>query len=1056
MKKEAKKSKVIISLKIGLGLLLAFLGSCQNQVKMLNPDIAGEYESTLDYQLFTDPPAHYRSFPFYSINDRLDTTEIKRQIAGFKEAGFGGFYLHSRDGLLTEFLSEDWWQIMNAAVEAGNQHGLQTMFYDEDKWPSGYAGGIIPKMKEAYRAKSLARLEKSTPLPAGSVVLREDEKYRYIEHTAQMGNAKFNGTCYVDLMNPEMVKAFLQVSHKPYIEKYKSKIQGYVPGFFTDEPHIHARYFDPKTPHKGLYSYSPYVRKKFKALFGYDFIDKVDLLFEEKDNWRQVRLQYHQAVALQFEESFSKQIASFCEQNGFLFTGHYLAEDVLEKVRDRAGNTMLHYRNLHQPGIDILGLGFEDKLITARALSSVANQCDQPRRLSELFGISGQNMNFEDRKWLAGWHAITGVNHFCPHLTLYSMKGLRKRDYPPTFSYHQPYWAYNKMIEDYLGRISYAATIGKYAPQILVINPLESEFLKSNSEGEFTQQTLEVLEALQQAHFDYDLGDEQIMSEIAKIENKRVKIGSMHYEAVVLPDMLGIRSSTLKLLLKFSAKGGKILYTGRFPVFVDGLELHQDIERLKEKSIYLEPGQIRENLKDIISPNVTVENDQGKIWTQVRQTQEGHLVLLCNTSRNEIAHIVTSSPLFDGSIVLWDPTAVACYELKPDAEGKFSFTIAPSSLLWISTGALSQKAQNIQPYPAETLTETLFALDGAWKGKRLSPNSLTIDFASYSTDGKNFSKPEPIIGIFNRLSDQKYSGMLLLNYTFETEQLPSNIRLSVEQPGMYKSITVNQQGIEFEKEAYFVDRLFPSADISGLVRKGLNEIEMELDFKPAINHSEIASERYGSEIESIYLYGDFGVKGQQAVVTMNSQRNRSGDFVPRPVHGFSSFKISTEDSVFDADLTAKGYPFYSGKFMLTKEFTIGDLEPKMDYFIEFPNFEATVLEVSLNGKLIDTLCCSPYQINISEQLNPGLNHLSIVLVSSLRNLMGPHHNQSAEMIRVGPANFTGAGGFPDGAGNSNWYDLRISNPSLRTWTDTYWHIPFGLLEAPVISKKAKK
>ncbi len=1039
---------------ITIFLCLMFFASCSTS-SLKRRGMKGAYETTLDFEKFKNPPAHYRSFPFYSINDRLDTTEIKRQIAGFKEAGLGGFYLHSRDGLLTDFLSEDWWQAMNAAVDAGNQHGLQTMFYDEDKWPSGFAGGIIPKMDESYRAKSLARLDKDTPLPTGSVVLKEDENFRYIEYTTQMGNNKFNGTCYVDLMNPEMVKAFLQVSHKPYIEKYKSKIQGYVPGFFTDEPHIHARYFDPKTPHKGLYSYSPFVRQKFKVLFGYDFIDKVDLLFEEKDNWRQIRLQYHQAVALQFEESFSKQIASFCEQNGFLFTGHYLAEDVLEKVRDRAGNTMLHYRNLHQPGIDILGLGFDGKLITARALSSVANQYDQPRRLSELFGISGQNMNFEDRKWLAGWHAITGVNHFCPHLTLYSMKGLRKRDYPPTFSYHQPYWAYNKIIEDYLGRISYAATIGKYVPQILVINPLESEFLKSGSEGEFTQQTLAVLEALQQAHFDYDLGDEQIMSEIAKISNKKIKLGSMHYEAVLLPDMLGIRSSTLKLLLKFSAKGGKIMYTGRFPVYVDGLEQNQELNRLKEKSFFIEPSQIQAELKKQISPNISVENDKGRVWTQVRETREGHLVLFSNLSRTETAHIEASSPLFDGSSVLWDPSAVACFELKPDAEGKFSLTIAPSSLVWISTGMLSQKAQNLQPYPVEASSEAILSLDGKWKGTRLSPNSLTIDFASYSTDGQNFSQPEPIIGIFNRLSDQKYSGPLVLKYTFEAEQIPSSIRLSVEQPEMYKSITVNQQVIQFEKDAFFVDHLFPSSNVVGLVRKGINQIVMELDFQPAIDNSEMASERYGSEIESIYLFGDFGVKGLQPVVTMNSQRNRSGDFIARPVNGFTSFKLSAEDSLFDGDLTPKGYPFFSGSFKLTKEFPIGNLEPEMEYFIEFPNFEAIVLEVTLNGKLIDTLCWSPYQINISEHLTPGTNQVSIVLVSSLRNLMGPHHNQSAEMIRVGPANFTGAGGFPDGSGNKNWYDLRISNPSLRTWTDTYWHIPFGLLEAPKISRKTK-
>jgi hypothetical protein len=130
-------------------------------------------------------------------------------------------------------------------------------------------------------------------------------------------------------------------------------------------------------------------------------------------------------------------------------------------------------------------------------------------------------MNFEDRKWIAGWHSILGINHFCPHLTLYSMKGLRKRDYPPTFSYQQPYWPYNKKIEDYLGRISYAATIGKYVPQILVINPLESEYLKGKADGDFTNGVQQIMEVLQASHYDYDLGDEEIIADTARVEKQK-------------------------------------------------------------------------------------------------------------------------------------------------------------------------------------------------------------------------------------------------------------------------------------------------------------------------------------------------------------------------------------------------------------------------------------------------------------------------------------------------------------------------------------------------------
>jgi len=209
-------------------------------------------------------------------------------------------------------------------VEAAQESGIHAMFYDEDKWPSGYAGGIIPRMSEDFRAKSLVRLEKETPLPAGSIVLKEDGLFKYIQHTAPMGNPIFNGTCWVDLFNPEMVAKFLDVAYLPYIEKFSGKIQNYHFAIFADEPHIHARYFDRATPHMGILSYSPWVAKKFREMNGYDLLDKVDLLFEEKGNWREVRLQYFRAVAGQFDESFAKQISQYCEKRGVKFTGHYL------------------------------------------------------------------------------------------------------------------------------------------------------------------------------------------------------------------------------------------------------------------------------------------------------------------------------------------------------------------------------------------------------------------------------------------------------------------------------------------------------------------------------------------------------------------------------------------------------------------------------------------------------------------------------------------------------------------------------------------------------------
>jgi hypothetical protein len=1036
-------------------LFVLFTGGCKKQREA--EFVAGAFEKELDIGKFKNPPAEYRSFPFYSLNDSLTEKEITQQILDFEEAGFGGFYLHSRSGLITGFLGNDWWRIMDAAVDAAKCAGLHAMFYDEDKWPSGYAGGMIPKMNESYRAKSLARLEKTVPIPRGGEMIHTDSLYNYIVYTARFGYEVFNGTCYVDLFNPEMVREFIDVAYRPYVEKYSTRITGYRTGIFSDEPHIHARYFDRDTPHRGVLSWSPWLEKRFTESYGYPLRDKIPLLFEEKGNWRQVRMHYYRAKALQFEDSFTKQIAAFCQDNGMIFTGHFLGEDVLEKVRDRIGNSMLHYRNMQQPGIDHLGLSIENRLITAKRLSSVANQCALPKRLSELFGISGHNMNFQDRKWIGGWHTILGINHFCPHLTQYSLVGARKRDYPPTFSYHQPYWKYNKKIEEYLARIAYATTLGHYHPQLLIISPLESEYIKSHEEGEFTSGILTLMETLQKLHYDYDIGDEQIMADTAVITREGLCIGAMTYKNVILPDRISLRETTIDLLQKLVQNGGLIFTTGRFPTFVDGLPGGEKLRELKNSVIHTDrrnlPGLLNEKVKAL----VTVEGEKAdKIWTQVRSVPDGHLIQISNISNTDEIRFRIQSGLLTQDVVWWDPSLGKCFRLAPNSQGEFELALAPASNSWITCGSLSSQAKGSGIYSLPENTSTVWVLDEKWQGKRLDPNAITLDFASYSTDnGKTFSAPEPVIGIFNRLSNEKYSGSLILKYSVSINTLPSGCNLVVEQPEMVTHITVNDHTVAFNAEEFYIDHTFHTTEVTGFLTEGKNEIQLSFDFIPPRPLSEIPRERYGTEIESIYLTGDFAVMGNGMTETMETQRNQTGDFLNRPVYQFNGFSLTSEKESYTGNLTVEGYPFYAGAFELKQDFDLKTIDPSKKYYLELPDCESVVSVIEINGRIADTLCWAPYRTEITGFLKEGGNEVKITLVNSLRNLLGPHHHRGGELIKVGPNSFTGAGGFPDGRGESDWYDLRKTEAELAIWTDTYHHIPFGFLTPVVITSNDK-
>ena len=85
----------------------------------------------------------FRPLSFWSFNEDMKDEEIIRQIHEIKEQGFGGFFMHARAGMTLEYLGEDWMHACRVAVEEAKNLGLYAWLYDENGWPSGFAGGLV-------------------------------------------------------------------------------------------------------------------------------------------------------------------------------------------------------------------------------------------------------------------------------------------------------------------------------------------------------------------------------------------------------------------------------------------------------------------------------------------------------------------------------------------------------------------------------------------------------------------------------------------------------------------------------------------------------------------------------------------------------------------------------------------------------------------------------------------------------------------------------------------------------------------------------------------------
>ena len=123
------------------------LSSCKkaviNEIKV--PDF-----KTLSSQ-FKDPSKEYTTAPFFVWNADITAEEIDKDLISFKNAGSSQVFIHPRPGLITEYLSDKWFELYKHAVEKGKELGMNIWIYDENSYPSGFGGGHVPdEMPESY------------------------------------------------------------------------------------------------------------------------------------------------------------------------------------------------------------------------------------------------------------------------------------------------------------------------------------------------------------------------------------------------------------------------------------------------------------------------------------------------------------------------------------------------------------------------------------------------------------------------------------------------------------------------------------------------------------------------------------------------------------------------------------------------------------------------------------------------------------------------------------------------------------------------------------------
>ena len=162
---------MINKMTLGVGLLLLIF-SCNLDKNKSNIENEGHTNSIKELSsLFKDPPNQYRSAPLWVWNDQITEKQINQQLEDFKAVGMGGVFIHPRPGLITEYLSKEWFSLCAYTVAKGKEMGMDIWLYDENSYPSGFAGGHVPaEMPESYNQGQGLILEKVDKLPEDTSV----------------------------------------------------------------------------------------------------------------------------------------------------------------------------------------------------------------------------------------------------------------------------------------------------------------------------------------------------------------------------------------------------------------------------------------------------------------------------------------------------------------------------------------------------------------------------------------------------------------------------------------------------------------------------------------------------------------------------------------------------------------------------------------------------------------------------------------------------------------------------------------------------------------------
>lgn len=1031
-------------------VIFCFIATTSGYSNGANKTSGNKDQKKSTYEEFVDPGRDFRGAPFWAWNGKLEKDELLRQIGVFKAMGMGGFFMHSRTGLNTEYLGTDWMKLINLCADKAHKMGLEAWLYDEDRWPSGTAGGIVTK-NPAYRAKYVSlykmqgeqfswndsiiaaftcnlnnlnfsgchRINKNTPLSSlsGKTVLM------FVQE--EMAKSSFyNGYTDLNRLKKEATEKFISETHEKYKKSCGNRLGRSIYGIFSDEPNRGFVMTNFGNSNKNCLWMAPWTEElpgMFKSRYGYDLIDHLPDLFLKNNGHSvaQVKWQYMDLLEYMFLHNFLQPIHEWCQRNHMIYTGHLLHEDNLVAQAAPQGSLMRSYEFMDYPGVDVLTEGNRNYCIV-KQLSSVARQLDKKRMLCELYGCTGWQMNFESYKAVGNWQALLGINFRCHHLSWYTMEGEAKRDYPASIFYQSGWWNDYSTVEDYFSRLNVVLSQGKPDCHLLVINPIESVWcqvgvgwangLSAGTEpiNKLETQYHDLYMWLLENRIDYDYGEEEMISRlyhIGKDGNGQpvLWIGKAPYKTVLVSEMTTIRRSTLKILNEFKKAGGTVIFAGDVAEYVNALP-SKDANELANQSVCIpfEKNAIitacKEHLPAVVE---AIDQKTGRsvddVFCQVRNDKGKKYVVLMNVSTDKKYENVKVRIPGCGYVTEWncqtaEKTAVNAENKNNTIEISTDFYPSEEHVYVITPekekGVLSGKALAVRDR---------VMLTGPFKYSLSEKNVCVLDLAKYKIDNGPEVEETEILKIDQAV--REHFGLKLRGGEMIQPWYAHKFGNSSALKGKVQ--------LQFD----FNIKQLPQDTVYLCIERPEN---FAVSVNGKIVNSKVSGWYIDSSIKKLPIPLSFLKEGKNEVelnVDFSEDKNLEalylvGDFGVQ-LEGAQRTITPLPADIAVGDIVSQGFPFYTGaityKIPVTTKFGKED-----QLFFTTPKFEAACVKVGCDFTQ-KVIAWQPYEANVTEMKGSKDQLLNVAVVLTRRNTFGPLHEVTLRAGAYGPGNFVTGG-----------------------------------------------